>query len=209
MNQRLEDQLREGCLEMNLSVDQETLSRFLHFIEMLLKWNKAYNLTAITDPEEVVTHHILDSLSIVPYIAGTLVMDLGSGAGFPGIPCALMLPEKQFVLLDGNGKKTRFMTQAVGELKLSNVRVVQSRVEDYRPDQCFDTITARAFSSVATIIKQTSRLIGPTGELLIMKGIYPEAELQAVTAKVKVVHLEVPGLNSERHLVSIKGLPNE
>jgi 16S rRNA (guanine527-N7)-methyltransferase len=209
MTAQLEDQLRRGCSEINLSLDQKTLNSFLYFIELLLKWNKAYNLTAISDPEEVVSHHILDSLSIVPYIVGNLIMDLGSGAGFPGIPCALMLPEKQFVLLDGNGKKTRFMTQAVGELGLSNVRVVQSRVEDYRPDKCFDTITVRAFSSVATIIKQTSRLICPSGEVLIMKGIYPEAELQTVTAGMKVVRLEVPGLNSERHLVCIKGLSNE
>ncbi len=209
MNQQLEEQLRKGCAQLNLPLDQEALNKFLHFMTLLLKWNKAYNLTAITDPEEVISHHILDSLSIVPYILGNLIMDLGSGAGFPGLPCALMLPEKQFVLLDGNGKKTRFMTQAVGELKLANVRVVQSRVEDYRPDKCFDTITVRAFSSVATIIKQTNRLICPSGELLIMKGIYPQAELETVTANVKVVRLDVPGLNSERHLVCIKGQAND
>lgn len=201
----MKEQLFEGVNQLGLAVTSETLMNFIHFVNLLIKWNKTYNLTAITDPEEIIARHLLDSLSIAKYIKGNSILDIGSGAGFPGIPCALVFPEKQFVLLDSNGKKTRFMTQAAGELGLTNVLIMQNRVEEYRPQKCFDTITARAFSSLETIVNQTNHLICPEGEILVMKGIYPARELQEIRAPATVLKLTVPGLNEERHLVCIKG----
>lgn len=204
MAQNLEEQLINGAYKLGLSLSPEVVTQFFKFHELLIKWNKAYNLTAITDPQEIISHHFLDSLSIIPYIKGHFVLDIGSGAGFPGLPCALILKDKQFCLLDSNGKKTRFMTQVVAELNLPNVTIVQSRVEKYHPSQCFDTITARAFSSIETIISQTSHLICPQGELLVMKGIYPKEEMENIKTSSQIIRLNVPGLTAERHLVCIK-----
>lgn len=201
----MKEQLFEGSKDLGWTLTTQTLNNFIRFVDLLKKWNKTYNLTAITDPEEIVARHLLDSLSIAKHIKGNYILDIGAGAGFPGVPCALVLPEKQFVLLDSNGKKTRFMTQAVGELGLTNVSVVQNRVEEYRPQGCFDTITARAFSSLETIITQTTHLVCPEGEILVMKGVYPSHELQEIQATATVLKLTVPGLNEDRHLVCIKG----
>jgi 16S rRNA (guanine527-N7)-methyltransferase len=199
-------QLQTGIDDLGLNLPENTAHKLLDYMALLIKWNKAYNLTAIVEPHEIITHHFLDSLSLVPYIKGQSVLDVGSGAGFPGIPCALALPEKRFVLLDSNGKKTRFTTQAAGLLGLKNVESVHARVEDYQAQPCFDTITARAFAAIDKIIAVTSHLLCPTGELLLMKGTLPQAELQNVARHAKVSPLTVPGLNEQRHLVCIKGL---
>ena len=179
------------------------------FMNILIKWNKVYNLTAIHSPEDIITHHFLDSLSIAPYIQGNVVLDVGSGAGFPGIPCAMFLTNKNFTLLDSNGKKTRFLTHVVCELQLKNVKVFQARIENYYSDICFDTIMARAFAKVDRTLAFTQRLLCPQGEVLIMKGIYPKAELQNLPEHVKVHELTVPGLYETRHLVCIKRLLDE
>lgn len=202
-------ELSSGANKLNIILDEGQLNKLLAFMELLRKWNKAYNLTAIDTPHKIMTHHLLDSLSIVPYIEGPLVIDVGSGAGIPGIPCAIALPHFQFYLLDSNGKKTRFMTQVLGELKITNATAIQSRAEQYSPSVCFNTITARAFSSLENVINSTKHLGCKEGQLLVMKGVYPKAELQKISNHAKVLKLSVPYLHEERHLVCLKGLLNE
>lgn len=200
----LAQMLAQGVKKLNLALNGSQLSQLLSLAKLLLKWNKVYNLTGITDPHRIISHHILDSLSIVPYIQGSNIIDVGAGAGFPGLPCAIALPDYKFTLLDSNGKKTRFMTQAVGELQLKNVIVVQSRVESYRTEQCFNTLTARAFAATDKLLMLTSHLLCQEGQLLLMKGLYPKAELQKISFHAKVTKLSVPYVQEERHLVTIK-----
>ena len=180
--------------------------RLLAFVRLLAKWNAAYNLTAVRDPEEMITRHLLDSLVLLPYLQGPRVLDIGTGPGLPGIPLAVSRPDYYFTLLDANAKKTRFVTQAVGELGLKNVEVVQARVENYRPEQKFDTLVARAFSSIADMLNNAQHLCAPGGRFLAMKGVYPEEELAAIPADFavsEVVVLKVPGLDAARHLAII------
>jgi 16S rRNA (guanine527-N7)-methyltransferase len=180
--------------------------RLLAFVRLLVKWNAAYNLTAIRDPQEMITRHLLDSLTLLPYLHGPRVLDIGTGPGLPGIPLAVARPDCSFTLLDANAKKTRFVTQVVGELALKNVEVVQSRVENYRPEQKFDTLVARAFSRIADMLTSARHLCAPHGRFLAMKGVYPEAELAAIPADYvvsEVVALKVPGLAAERHLAIV------
>lgn len=176
------------------------------FVRLLAKWNAAYNLTAVRDPEEMVTRHLLDSLVLLPYLHGSRVLDIGTGPGLPGIPLAVARPDCAFTLLDANAKKTRFVTQAVGELGLKNVDVVQARVENYRPEQKFDTLVARAFSSIADMLTSAQHLCAPGGRFLAMKGVYPDEELAAIPADFavsEVATLQVPGLDAARHLAII------
>lgn len=178
----------------------------LAFVHLLAKWNAAYNLTAVRDPQEMITRHLLDSLVLLPYVQGPRVLDIGTGPGLPGIPLAVARPDCAFTLLDANAKKTRFVTQAVGELGLKNVEVVQERVENYRPVEKFDTLVARAFSSIADMLNNARHLCAPGGRFLAMKGVYPEAELAAIPADFavsEVVALKVPGLDAARHLAII------
>jgi 16S rRNA (guanine527-N7)-methyltransferase len=154
----------------------------------------------------MLTRHILDSLVVVPYINGDYILDVGSGAGLPGIPLAIVLPEKKFVLLDSNSKKTRFMTQAVAELGLENVDVVCSRIESFKPGSRFDVVISRAFSSIAEMVNNVGALVKKEGKILAMKGAYPVAELDQVPGQFRVEKidaLKVPGLDAERHLVII------
>ena len=184
----------------------EDRQRLLAFVRLLAKWNAAYNLTAVRDPEEMITRHLLDSLVLLPYLQGSRVLDIGTGPGLPGIPLAVARPDCSFTLLDANAKKTRFVTQAVGELGLKNVEVVQARVENYRPEQKFDTLVARAFSSIADMLNNAQHLCAPGGRFLAMKGVYPEGELAAIPpdfAVSEVVALKVPGLDAARHLAII------
>jgi len=184
----------------------EDRQRLLAFVRLLAKWNAAYNLTAVRDPEEMITRHLLDSLVLLPFLQGPRVLDIGTGPGLPGIPLAVARPDCTFTLLDANAKKTRFVTQAVGELGLKNVEVVQARVENYRPEQKFDTLVARAFSSIADMLTNARHLCTPGGRFLAMKGVYPEGELAAIPADYtvsEVVALKVPGLEAARHLAII------
>ncbi len=184
----------------------ETQTKLLDFVALLEKWNKVYNLTAVRDPRQMLTHHILDSLVILPFITGLRVLDIGSGAGLPGIPLALARPDLEFVLLDANAKKTRFMIQAIGTLGLRNVEVVHARVEKYQPERKFATLLARAFAEVAEIIDVAAHLCAPRGEFLLMKGVHPGAELDNIPVGFTVTGIEklrVPGLAAERHLVRI------
>ena len=182
---------------------RDPLLAFLHLLE---KWNAAYNLTAVREPEKMITHHVLDSLAVMPYLRGPRVVDVGAGAGIPGIPLALACPEFEFVLLDSNAKKTRFITQAINELGLANVEVQRSRAEDYHPARPFDTVISRAFASLAEMLDMTQHLGAPDGVFVAMKGNYPQDELLAVPARFKVNRVEavqVPGLDAKRHVVCL------
>ncbi len=201
--------LRLGLEELGLVLPGETERRLLDYVALLDKWNKTYNLTAVRDPVQMITHHILDSLAVRPFLKGPDILDIGTGAGLPGIPLALTCPQYQFTLLDSNAKKTRFVTQAKGELGLDNVRVVHERVEKYRPAQKFDTLLTRAFASLAEMLRLAGHLLTEDGEFLAMKGNYPKEELEQVISPFKVLEvcdLVVPGLDEQRHLVRITRL---
>lgn len=203
----LEDELAAGMASLGLG-DWRAAPKLARFIERLAHWNRVYNLTAVREPQAMVAKHILDSLVILPWLHGTHVLDIGSGAGLPGIPLAIMRPEMTFHLLDNNAKRTRFMTQMVTELALTNVVIVHSRVEDFGPARRFDTITARAFATLAELVAVTRHVLAPAGRLLAMKGRYPEDEIAALPAAVQytVERLYVPGLDAARHLVVLTGL---
>ncbi|MCF7967038.1 MAG: 16S rRNA (guanine(527)-N(7))-methyltransferase RsmG [Methylobacter tundripaludum] len=196
--------LVSGIAELNLNVTDHQVDQLLDFIKLIEKWNKAYNLTAIRDREEMARLHILDSLAIVPHVEGKRIIDIGTGAGLPGIPLAICLPETSFTLLDSNAKKTRFVQQVVLELKLKNVAVVHSRVENYHPESAYDAVLTRAFASLPDIVKLTAHLLVKDGVLLAMKGQSLDAELAEITAKKSVISVSVPGADVERCLVRIQ-----
>jgi len=200
--------LASGIASLNLSVTDEKIDQLLGFIKLIEKWNKAYNLTAIRDREEMARLHILDSLAIAPHIEGKRVIDIGTGAGLPGIPLAICLPEIDFTLLDSNAKKTRFVQQVVLELKLKNVEVLHSRVENYHPEKTYDAVLTRAFAGLSDIVRLTAHLLSKDGVLLAMKGQNPDAELAGIAAKKSVVSVSVPGTDIERCLVRIQ-LPEQ
>ncbi|MCB1827070.1 MAG: 16S rRNA (guanine(527)-N(7))-methyltransferase RsmG [Coxiellaceae bacterium] len=176
----------------------------LAFLRLLEKWNHAYNLTAIHDFDAMITHHLLDSLAVAPFVKGDQIIDIGTGAGFPGVPLALCFPDKQFTLLDSNGKKTRFLIQAKTELSISNIEIVQDRAENYQTAACFDAIIFRAVKSIPEMITKTQHLCCKNGQLLAMKAVYPTEELKDVDHPFTVVPLSVPGLEAERHLIIIE-----
>lgn len=196
--------LVSGIASLNLNVTDQQVDQLLNFIKLIEKWNKAYNLTAIRDREEMARLHILDSLAIVPHIEGRRIIDIGTGAGLPGIPLAICLPEVGFTLLDSNAKKTRFVQQVVLELKLKNVEVLHSRVENYHPEQRYDAVLTRAFASLPDIVKLTAHLLSKEGVLLAMKGQSLDAELAEITAKKSVISVSIPGTDVERCLVRIQ-----
>lgn len=201
----LAEQLADGRRALNIACSSDIDAKLLHYLRLLQKWNRVYNLTAVHDPREMVTRHLLDSLAMTSHMVGRVV-DVGTGAGLPGIPLALVLPQLHFVLVDSNAKKTRFVVQAVSELGLSNVDVVCERVEALKPLQAFDTLIARAFAPIADVLAVSSHLCAEHGRILIMKGKNPEHEFTSVPAHYKVMDVRavrVPGLNAKRHLVVI------
>lgn len=202
----LHDRLREGLAQLKIELSPRQTEQLLAFVDILRKWNRAYNLTAVRQPEQMLSQHLLDSLSILPYLWGLRLLDVGAGAGFPGIPLAISRSDMKVTLLDSNGKKTRFMQQAVLELALDNVEVIKSRLEEYRPVQPFDTVTSRAFSSLAEFVRMGAPLCNRNGRLLAMKGKNPEQELQDIDLKEFssiIQRLQVPGLNAERHVICL------
>ncbi|HET7649567.1 MAG TPA: 16S rRNA (guanine(527)-N(7))-methyltransferase RsmG [Gammaproteobacteria bacterium] len=202
----LSDRLASGLHALGLSLAPAVQVQLLDYVALLAKWNGAYNLTAVRDTVEMVTRHLLDSLAINAFLRGARVLDVGSGAGLPGIPLALANPDRQFVLLDSNGKKTRFMIQAVATLGLRNVEVVQSRAEDYRPPEPFATVVSRAFASLGDFLQLTAHLCSADGHWLAMKGDVPAQEIHQLPAgfRVEAVHtLDVPGLQAARCVVEI------
>lgn len=196
--------LRRGLKELGLDLAPAVQDGLIEYVHVLEKWNRTYNLTAVRDPEDMVTRHLLDSLAIAPYVRGRRVADLGTGAGLPGIPLALALPDRQFTLIDSNAKKLRFVRHAAGLLGLANVAAVQTRIEQYRPEIKFDTLVCRAFAGISDVLAASRHLCAEDGEFLIMKGAYPHAELAALPAGfvvLRVAPLHVPGLDAARHLV--------
>ena len=196
----LENKLTTGFKQLGLELPA---GPFTHYLSLLCKWNQAYNLTAVRDQEAMITRHIFDSLALLPWIKGARMIDVGSGPGLPGIPLALARPDLHVVLLDSNGKKTRFLNEVKRRLALNHVEVVQSRVENYHPAHDFDTVTSRAFSELQQFIHWTRHLIAADGVWLAMKGRYPEQELAAIDNPYRVEPYAVPGLEGERCCVII------
>lgn len=215
------EKLAQGLAQLKMALPAETQQTLLAYVALVQKWNKVYNLTAVRDEDRILTHHLLDSLAVVPHLTSMTAMaalavtaatpltilDVGSGAGLPGIPLALALPGAQVTLLDGNSKKAAFLNQAVIELKLSNVDVVCERLEKYQSKQLFSLVVSRAFSDLPAFADMAGRLVAADGLLLAMKGVHPVAEIAQLKSGFKlcgVTPLTVPGLEAERHLVFLK-----
>lgn len=195
--------LLAGIEQLKLEATEAQVDLLLAFVKLIERWNKAYNLTAIRDRNEMLRLHIIDSLAVLPFITGNKIIDVGTGAGLPGIPLAIFMPEVQFTLLDSNSKKTRFVQQAVLELKLSNVAVVHSRVESLGREGEYDAVLSRAFASVADIINLTDYLLQPEGVLIAMKGQVPEEELKQINRSYTVNSIVLPDVEAERCVLRI------
>ena len=198
--------LLEGLAQLNLALETAQIDQLLTYIELIGKWNKAYNLTAVRDIHEMVTTHLLDSLVILPHVNGSRIADIGTGAGLPGIPLAICRPDWRLSLVDSNSKKTRFVQQAVLELKLSNVEVVHARVENLQPAEPFDVVLCRAFASMPDIVRLCRHLLTPSGHILAMKGQTPYEELMQIAQVYQVIPLRVPGIEAERCLVKMEAV---
>lgn len=201
----LQTQLERGIATLGTSLPDGAVERLLDYRELLERWNSAYNLTAIRDDREMVARHLLDSLAILPYVHGRSLADLGTGPGLPGIPLAIAEPAREVLMVDSNGKKVRFLREAIRSLKLGNARALQSRVEEV--EGTFECVTARAFASLADMLGWGGHLLAPNGVWLAMKGRHPAEELDGVPEgfRVEAIHaLTVPGVEGERHLVVIR-----
>lgn len=199
MNQLLSQALAENHLDLSSKVQAQLIS----YLELLISWNRVFNLTTITTPREMVYLHIIDSLSVAPYLKGERFLDVGSGAGLPGIPLAIINSNQKWVLLDKNIKKIRFLTQVIAELKLPHVEVVHSRALDFQSDFCFDSILSRALGTIRMFIEETAHLLCPGGMLIAMKGKYPTKELQGLAThyQVRIMPIKIIGMQIERHAV--------
>lgn len=195
--------LQVGLEQLELEATEVQQKLLLAFVGLIEKWNKAYNLTAIRDRDEMLRLHILDSLAVLPFVTGQKIIDVGTGAGLPGIPLAILMPDIQFTLVDGNSKKTRFVQQAVLELQIKNVEVVHIRVENLGRDGEYDAVLSRAFASLKDIMNLTEYLLQPEGVLVAMKGQVPESELNKIDRAYSVSPIVVPGVEAERCVVRI------
>ncbi len=196
--------LADGLRALELPLDAPVQERLLAYLDLLAKWNRVYNLTAVRDPQQMVVRHLLDSLAVVPHLPGTRILDAGTGAGLPGIPLALAFPERGFTLLDSSAKKIRFLVQALAELDVRNAEAVRSRIEDYQPACLFDTVVTRAFAALPEMVAALARL---GNCLLAMKGTLPQEELARLPDGFEVAWvrtLRVPGLGAERHLICVR-----
>lgn len=203
------EELTQGAATLGVALDARQHELLMDYLALLIKWNKAYNLTAVRNPDEMVSRHLLDSLSVVPFVAerGNDWLDVGSGGGMPGVPLAILFPERRFTLLDSNGKKTRFLTQVKLELGLENLGVVNARVEAFRPEQPFAGIVSRAFSALEDFASWTRHLGDRDTHWLAMKGLRPDDELARMPEdfKVEAEHtLAVPGCQGQRHLLILR-----
>nr|CAA6803880.1 MAG: rRNA small subunit 7-methylguanosine (m7G) methyltransferase GidB [uncultured Thiotrichaceae bacterium] len=197
----------QGVEQLGIELDFRQQEQLQQYLQLLQRWNKVYNLTAVRDPEQMLPLHLWDSLSVAALVCGENCLDVGSGAGLPGIPLAVLYPERQFTLLDTNGKKTRFIQQATSELRLDNVQVVHERVEQWQPDRKFAAIISRAFASLVDFVTVSAAHLQDDGVLYAMKGRYPEQELIGLPEGWVLAQshpLDVPGLDAERHLLELK-----
>jgi len=203
----LRSELNTLLLETDLSVTDQQATQLVNLVELLVKWNKAYNLTSVRDPSQMLVKHILDSIVVSPYLQGDSFIDVGTGPGLPGLPLAILNPDKQFVLLDSLGKRLRFIRQAILSLGLKNVEIVQSRVEEYQPEVGFDCVLSRAFASLEDMLTWCHHLPNENGHFLALKGQYPESEVINLDSKfefIESITLQVPQLDGERCLVKVK-----
>lgn len=199
--------LETALKENGLILSNESIGKLVHYLNMLQTWNKVFNLTSITSPREMVYLHIIDSLLTAPFITGERSLDVGTGAGLPGIPLAILNPAHKWVLLDKNSKKTRFMTQAIAELALPNVQTVHSRAEDFHTEQGFDNILSRAYASLELFIKTTRHLICKNGTFIALKGKFPKdelAEIAGICPVPTVTPVCMKGMTLDRHIVCMK-----
>jgi 16S rRNA (guanine527-N7)-methyltransferase len=196
--------LKQGAQALDITLSDQQIELLLSYHALLIKWNKAYNLTSVRDPEQMLSRHLLDSLTIIPYLKGKRFLDVGAGAGLPGIVVAILFPEKTIELLDSNGKKTRFLFQVKTELQLNNIQIHQSRVETFQTKELFDGILSRAFATLADMTAASHHLLAEEGWFYAMKGQQPKEELSQLSKDYKVNHchtLHLPGEDSQRHLL--------
>lgn len=203
----LEQQLDRGVTDLGLAISQSDRAKLIAYLGLLQKWNRVYNLTAIREQARLVSYHLLDSLAVVPHLSGGSIVDVGSGAGLPGIPLAIARPQWELILLESNHKKGTFLKQAVIELGLPNVTVCIERSENWHPAQRVDIAISRAFSDLAGFVDAVRHAIQPGGAFAAMKGVHPDEEIEQLPADVKlesVIPLQVPGLRGSRHLVMLR-----
>jgi 16S rRNA (guanine527-N7)-methyltransferase len=203
-------ELIDGLRSLGLSLSSDACAKLDAYVALLAKWNRTYNLTAIREPARMVTHHLLDALAVLPHLpqrAMLRVLDVGAGAGVPGVPLAIARPHWNIVLVDSNHKKVAFLTQAAIELALPNVRAIAARVEDLSDEPPFDVVIARAFADLQTFAQLSARHLAPTGHFYAMKGALPAEEMSALPSSIEVVAtpvLHVPGVDAERHLIVMR-----
>jgi 16S rRNA (guanine527-N7)-methyltransferase len=208
--EQLDKAIRKGCSELGLTLTDEEASQCAQLLEQLERWSKRVNLTAIRDLDGMISGHLLDSLAVLPYLHGDTVIDIGTGAGFPGLPLAIACPERDFVLHDSNGKKIGFVQHVVTRLALDNVKAVKSRAEDYAPGRSFDTVIARALATIPRILEMGAHLASENGVVLALKGKYPAEELEQTKLSHKswnftADEISVPGLSEHaRHIISLE-----
>jgi 16S rRNA (guanine527-N7)-methyltransferase len=205
-----ESKLDQGASALGIALAPQARQRLLDYLRLLHKWNKVYNLTAIREPQKMVVYHVLDSLAVLPYLNGRRVVDVGSGAGLPGVPLAIVQPHLEVTLLDSNHKKASFLRQVCLELGLDNAKVVCERVDQWQPPHPYDVVISRAFADLAEFARLSDHLLARGGALLAMKGLYPYEELAQLpqTWSVDAVTpLSVPGLRAQRHLVAARRTP--
>jgi 16S rRNA (guanine527-N7)-methyltransferase len=199
--------LQNSLEKCDLVVTQQQQQQLINYVLLMHKWNKTYNLTSVRDPRQMVIKHIIDSIVVAPFLESVCYIDVGTGPGLPGIPLAIMCPDKQFVLLDSLGKRVRFMKQVAYELKMNNIQPVQSRVEDFVPDVKIDGVLSRAFASLKDMLHWCQHLVDSDGVFLALKGQLPTSELNELPLGFilqDTIKLNVPGLDGERHIVKIK-----
>ncbi len=199
--------LAQGVTELRLDLTEETQRKLLDYLALIEKWNRVYNLTAVRETQKMISHHLLDCLAVLPHVRARRLVDVGSGAGLPGIPLALALPQTQVTLLDSNHKKATFLRQAVIELGLDNVEVVCARVESWQPPQPFEVVISRAFSDLPQFLAAAGHLCAADGVIAAMKGVFPDEEIAQMPNGFElrgVIPLAVPGLEAERHLVLVQ-----
>ncbi len=204
---KLNDILMQGSESLSLTLTEQQAEKLVGYVERIDKWNKAYNLTSVREPEQMMVKHILDSIAVAPFIDGKTIIDVGTGPGLPGIPLSVMLPDSSFTLLDSLGKRVRFMKQCAFELGLNNVTPVHSRVEDHKPDQPYDIVLSRAFASLKDMLHWCEHLVDSSGVFVALKGQFPQSEIDEVSDHFRIESVKallVPELEGERHLVNIR-----
>jgi len=208
-DQPLAQALAQGLMELGLTLNQRQQNQLLDYLTEFHKWNRAYNLSAVRDPQAMLYRHLLDSLSVLPQVAARAprrMVDVGTGGGLPGLPLAIALPDTQVSLLDGNGKKSRFLFHIKTRLGLDNVTVINDRSQAHRPEPGYDLVISRAFASLADMLTACAHLVAEDGVILAMKGVYPEQELAEVGHQMDLIgshSLQVPGNEGERHLLEL------